>query len=87
MTSRIRVLREASEMAFTAEQKKAWRNKPEVQARQANYNAEWDRANREQRAAYQRAYRSGKVGGGSSTTPPTPPTTTGNGDVSDADSA
>jgi hypothetical protein len=52
-------------MAFTSEQKRAWRARPETQQREREYKANWDRANREQRAAYQRAYRSGKVGGGS----------------------
>jgi hypothetical protein len=74
-------------MAFSAEQKRAHRAKHEVQAKERSYKAQWDRANREQRAAYQRAYRSGKVGGGSSTTPPTPHQQLNQSDLFDADSA
>ena len=43
-------------MSFTPEQKRAWRNKPDVQARQARYKREWDRTNRAEKAG-QRAYR------------------------------
>jgi hypothetical protein len=44
-------------MAFTAQQKRAHRAKPEVQARERAYKANWDTTNKYERAAYQRAYR------------------------------
>jgi hypothetical protein len=44
-------------MAFTSEQKRQWRNRPEVQAKARSYKADWDRTNRAEKAAYQRAYR------------------------------
>jgi hypothetical protein len=51
-------------MAFSKEAKAKWRQRPQVQARQASYKADWDRTNREQRAAYQRAYRARRPGAG-----------------------
>lgn len=51
-------------MAFTAEQKRQWRNRPNVQARQANYKRDWGAANRAERAAYQRAYRARRAPAG-----------------------
>ena len=51
-------------MSFTPEQKRAWRNKPDVQARQASYKREWDRTNRAEKAAYQRAYRARRASAG-----------------------
>jgi hypothetical protein len=44
-------------MAFSREAKAAWRARPEVKAKQAAYKANWDAANRHERAAYQRAWR------------------------------
>jgi hypothetical protein len=55
---------EASEMAFTTQQKREWRNKPEVRDRQAAYKREWDVANRHERAEYQRAYRARRASAG-----------------------
>jgi hypothetical protein len=47
-------------MAYTPEQKAKWRQRPEVQARQASYKADWDRTSRAARTEYQRRYRRGK---------------------------
>jgi hypothetical protein len=44
-------------MAFTAEQKRAHRAKPEVREREAAYKREWDHTNRTHKAEYQRAFR------------------------------
>ena len=73
-------------MAFTSEQKRQWRNKPEVQARQAEYKRKWNAENKQRRAQYMRDHRAGKVGRGSTTTP-TQSTTTGDGGVFDGGSA
>ena len=73
-------------MAFTGEQKRQWRNKPEVQARQAEYKRKWNAENKQRRAQYMRDHRAGKVGRGSTTTP-TQSTTTGDGGVFDGGSA
>lgn len=67
-------------MSFTPEQKRAWRQRAEVQARQASYKANWDRANRHERAEYQRQYRArrasaGTLNGAGPSDPSHPPTT------------
>jgi hypothetical protein len=55
-------------MAFTAEQKKAHRAKPGVQATERQYNKAWRDQNKKRLAEYRRAYRRGVVARGSSTT-------------------
>ena len=69
-------------MAFSKKQKAAWRSRPEVQAKQAAYKANWDAANKHERAAYQRAWRARRApvralnGAGLSDTAPAPVTRT-----------
>jgi hypothetical protein len=55
-------------MAFSAEQKRAYRAKPEVQAAERQYNKAWRDQNKKRLAEYRRAYRRGLVASRSSTT-------------------
>jgi hypothetical protein len=55
-------------MAFTAEQKRAYRSRPEVQAAEREHNKRWRYDNKKRLAEYRRAYRRGVRARGSSTT-------------------
>jgi hypothetical protein len=69
-------------VAFTAEQKREHRAKPEVQAKQRAYKRSWDQENKQRRTEYMRQWRRGLPASGASPPPPPP----GQGDLLDGDS-